>query len=74
MKTYQRVEIKLHVFLNSALDTYESSASFSCRFTLDERAPGTYWIGCQGPRTRMDMVPKRKMPALCQIENESYNP
>jgi hypothetical protein len=45
MKAYWGVDIQLHVFLTSALDGGQWSASRHCRFTLEERTPGTHWIG-----------------------------
>jgi len=45
MKAYEEVEIQVHVFLTSALDRGEWSASRPCRFTPGERAPGYRWMG-----------------------------
>jgi hypothetical protein len=45
MEAYWGVKVELHVFLISALDGGEWSASRSGRFTPRERAPGTDWIG-----------------------------
>jgi hypothetical protein len=70
MKTYWGVEAELHVFLTSALDGGEWSASHSGRFTCRERAPLTGWIGgWVGPRAVLDMVVKRKIPSLCREPN-----
>jgi hypothetical protein len=56
MKAYRRVDI----FLSSALDGSEWSASRSGRFT-----PGTHWIGdWVAPRARLDAVEKRKFLTL----------
>jgi hypothetical protein len=56
MKTYGGVEVLIHVFLTSALDGGEWSASRPCRFT-----PGSHWIiGWVGLRVGLDAVEKRK--------------
>jgi hypothetical protein len=50
--------------LTSALDGGEWSTSRPGRFTPKERAPGTHWIGgWMGPRTVLDAVVKKKIPA-----------
>jgi hypothetical protein len=47
------VDVKMHVFLTSALGSGEWSDSRPGRFTLGERALGTYWIGGLGePQNR----------------------
>jgi hypothetical protein len=45
MKTYGGVDVWTHVILTSALFGGEWSASRPCRFTPEERAPITHWIG-----------------------------
>jgi hypothetical protein len=45
MKTYGGVDVEIHIFLTSALDEGEWSASRPGRFTPEERALGTRWIG-----------------------------
>jgi hypothetical protein len=45
MKAYGGVEVKMYVFLTSALAGGEWSASRPYRFTHEESAPGTHWIG-----------------------------
>jgi hypothetical protein len=59
--------VQLHVFLTSALDGGEWSASRPGRFTPREGAPVTHWIGgWVGPRAVLDAVVKRKIPkSLC---------
>jgi hypothetical protein len=75
MKTYGGVDIKIHVFLTSALVGVEWSASHLDRFT-----PGTHWIGGRvGPRARLDHVEKRKfltIPGLelCRLDNQRNLP
>jgi hypothetical protein len=50
---------RFHVFLTSALDGIEWSASRTGRFTPGERAPGTHWIGAWvGPRAGLDNMEK----------------
>jgi hypothetical protein len=62
MKTYGGVDILIYVFLPSALDGGEWSASRPGRFTAGERAPGTHWIGgWVGPRAGLNDVEKRKI-------------
>jgi hypothetical protein len=45
MKTYERADVKTHVFLTSVLVGGGGSASRPCRFTPREKATGTHWIG-----------------------------
>jgi hypothetical protein len=45
MKAYGRMEEWLHIFLTSALDGDECSASHPDNFTLGEKTHGTHWIG-----------------------------
>jgi hypothetical protein len=70
MKTYGGSEyIYIHLFLTSALDGGEWSASRPGRFTPGERAPGTHWIGSWiGPRTGLDNVERRKILPLPGLE------
>jgi hypothetical protein len=57
MKTVGGVDVLIHVFLTSALDGGEQSASSSGRFTPGERTPGNHWIGgWVGARTGLDGV------------------
>jgi hypothetical protein len=52
MKTYGGVDVQIHVFLSSSVIGGEWSASCFGRFTAEERAPGTSWIGVWvGPTT-----------------------
>jgi hypothetical protein len=45
------VDVYIHIFLTSALVGGEWSASRPDRFTLEEMAPPTHWIGSWvGPR------------------------
>jgi len=44
-KMYEGLEVKLHVFLTPVLHGGEWSASRPGRFTPEERASGTHWIG-----------------------------
>jgi hypothetical protein len=45
MKAYGGVDVPIHIFLTSALDGDEWSASRPSRFTPRERVPDTHWIG-----------------------------
>jgi hypothetical protein len=58
---YEGVHVELHVFLITALDGGEQSASCARCFTPTENAPGTHWIGdWVGSRASLDMVAKKK--------------
>jgi hypothetical protein len=51
------MDVWIHILLTSALVGGEWSASLPDRFTSDERAPDTHWIGgWVGPRTGLDDV------------------
>jgi hypothetical protein len=51
--------------LTLALDGSEWSATHPSRFIPRERDPGTHWTGgWVGPRAILDMVVKRKIPAI----------
>jgi hypothetical protein len=56
MESYRGVDVYINVFLTSALDGGEWSASRPCRIT-----PCTHWIGGRGPRTGVDDKEKRKI-------------
>jgi hypothetical protein len=45
MKAYRGVDVQIHIFLTSVLVGGEWSASRLGRFTPEERAPSTHWIG-----------------------------
>jgi hypothetical protein len=56
-------------FLTSALDGSEWSASRPCRFTPEEEASGTHWIGGSvGPRFGLDAVEMRKS---CNVRSQT---
>jgi hypothetical protein len=60
----------MKAYLTSALDRGEWSASRRGRFTPDERASGTHWIGGMvGPRAVLDAVVKRKIPGSRRQSN-----
>jgi hypothetical protein len=63
------MEIQLPVFLTSALDGGEWSASSTGRFTPGERITGTHWIrDCVAPRAGLDVMKKRQILLLSGIE------
>jgi hypothetical protein len=65
MKAYGGVDVLIHIFLTSAISGGEWSASRPCRFTPEEKSPGTQWIGVwMGPRAGLDDVEKRKFLTL----------
>jgi hypothetical protein len=69
MKTYGGVDVYIHVFLTSALIGGEWSASRTDRFTPEERAPVTHWIGgWVDPRTGLDDVERRRILPLPGLE------
>jgi hypothetical protein len=69
MKTYEGVDVKIHVFLTLALVGGEWSASRPGRFSPRERAPVTHCIGGRvNPRAGLDDVKKRKFLTLSGLE------
>jgi hypothetical protein len=61
MKTYGGVEVWLHTSLTLTLYGSVWLASRPGRFTLEEGAPSTHWIGDRvGPRAGLDAVVKWK--------------
>jgi hypothetical protein len=69
MKAYGGVDVKIHIFLTSALAGGEWLASRPGRFTPMERAAGTHWIGGRvDPRAGLDDVEKRKFFTLPGLE------
>jgi hypothetical protein len=73
MKTYGgNVYIYIYrctFFLTSTLVRGEWSASYSCRFTLGERAHSTHWIGsCVEPRDGLTYLEKRQFLILPGVE------
>jgi hypothetical protein len=64
MKAYGGVNVKIHIFLTSALVGCEWSASRPSRFT-----PDTHWIGgWVNPRAGLNDVEKRKFLTLPGLE------
>jgi hypothetical protein len=69
MKAYGRVDVKIDIFLTSALVGGEWSTSRPGRFAPWERAPGTHWIGgWVDLRAGLDDVEKRKFLTLPGLE------
>jgi hypothetical protein len=63
------VDVLIHIFLTSALVRGEWSTSRPGRFTFEERAPGTHWIGgWVGFRAGLDNLEKRKFLTLPGLE------
>jgi hypothetical protein len=63
------MEVRIHVFLTSALFGIEWFASRPGRFNPEEIALGTDWIrGGVGPRAGLDAVEKRKFLTLPGFE------
>jgi hypothetical protein len=61
------------LFLTSALDGGERSASRPCRFIPEGRAPGTHWIGgWVGPRAGLDAVKHRKISCPFKESNPEH--
>jgi hypothetical protein len=64
-KAYGGEDVKIHIFLTSALVGGEWSASRPGSFIPGERAPGTHWIGgWVNPRDGLDDLEKRKFLTL----------
>jgi hypothetical protein len=69
------VDVKVHIFLTSALAGGEWSASRLGRFTPGERAPGSHWIGgWVDPRAGLDDMSKRKFFTLPGLEIRPLGP
>jgi hypothetical protein len=69
MKAYGGVDIEIHIFLTSALDGGEWSASRPCRFTSRKGAFDTQWIGgWVDSRASLDDVEKNKFLTLLGLE------
>jgi hypothetical protein len=63
------VDVQIHIFLTSALDGGEWSASRPGRFTPGERALSTHWIGgWVGPTAGLDDVENIKFFDLPGLE------
>jgi hypothetical protein len=65
MKAYGGVDVYIHIFLTSVLAEGEWSAPHPGRFTPEETALDTHWIGCWvDPRAGLDDIEKRKFLTL----------
>jgi hypothetical protein len=63
----------MHIFLDSALEESEWSASRPDNFTPGERAHDTHWVvRCVGPKTGLDVVAKRKNHCVCRESNPAH--
>jgi hypothetical protein len=73
MKTYGGVDVEIHIFLTSALNGGEWSATSPGRFTPGEIASSTHWIGgWVGPRIDLEDVERRKILPLPGLELRSF--
>jgi hypothetical protein len=69
MKAYGRVDVEIHIFLNTTLVGGRWSASRRGLFTPGERTPGTHWIwDWVGPRAGLNDVEKRKFLTPAGLE------
>jgi hypothetical protein len=69
MRAYGGLNVRIHIFLTSALAGGERSASRPYRFTPEESEPSTHWIGgWVHPRFGLDDVEKRKFLVLPGLE------
>jgi hypothetical protein len=72
MKTYLGMDEEVHVLLTSTLVGDEWLASRPGRFTPEERAAGTHWIGgWVDPRDELDGVEKGKFLIVAGLELRS---
>jgi hypothetical protein len=69
MKAYRGMDVKVNIFLTSALAGGEWAASRRSRFTPGEWAAGTSWVGgWVDPRDGRDDVENRTFLTLQEIE------
>jgi hypothetical protein len=69
MKTFEGVDVQIHVLLTSALPGREWAASRAGRFTYVENVPSTHWIpGCVDTGAGVDDVERRKFLILSELE------
>jgi hypothetical protein len=67
------VDVKIHVFLTSALVAGQWSASRLDHFIPGIRSPSTHWMAGQvGPRAGMDDTKRRKIFPLSGFELQTY--
>jgi hypothetical protein len=72
MKTYEDVDVWIHILLTSALVGGQWPASRPCRFIPGERTPGIHWIGyLADPKTGLDDKEKSKFFIIPRLEFQS---
>jgi hypothetical protein len=75
MKAYGGTDVWIHIFLTSALNRGEWSASRPCRFTPGETASDTHWMGrWADPNMCLKAVEKRKNLTPVGIRTSAFHP
>jgi hypothetical protein len=74
MKTYEGVDVEIHIFFTSALVGGEWSASRPGRFTPEERIPPYPLDRVGGPQSRSGRYREEKNLALAGNRNQAAQP
>jgi hypothetical protein len=74
MKAYGGVNVYIHVFLTTALDTGQWSVGFMPRHLYHwGKGPRTLWIRCWvSRRADMDTVEQKNIPCFCRVSNPDH--